>query len=258
MLRRIVSVIVLTVALTAAQPAHSFDLKKQVSEFSLPNGMKWLVVRRAEAPVFSGIVIVRAGGADEEKGKTGIAHMFEHMAFKGGSRLGSRDWSREMPLLDRIEKAGDELTALRGSGDKEKIAALSKELATLTREADEFQVKNEVWEVMMRNGAHDLNAYTSKDLTAYHASMPVTRLGLWAMVMSELIFEPAFREFYTERSVVSEERRTSVENSPEGALSDRLLSASFKDGPYSFSTIGFDDDVSGLTIADAKEFHKRN
>lgn len=236
----------------------AFDLTKQVSEFTLPNGMKWLVVRRTQAPVFSGIVMVRAGGADEVKGKTGIAHMFEHMAFKGSSRLGTRDWAKEKPILDEIEKAGDELTKLAAGGNKEEAAALAKKLAELTREADKYEIKNEVWEVMMRNGANDLNAYTSKDLTAFHASMAVTRLNLWARVIAEMIFEPAYREFYTERSVVAEERRSSVENSPEGALIEKVASSAFSDGPYSFSTIGFEKDILGLTISDARAFHDRN
>ncbi len=255
---RVLSIFVLLTALSMARPSYGYDLKKQVSEFSLPNGMKWLVVRRPGAPVFSGIVMVRTGGADEQKGKSGIAHMFEHMAFKGSSRLGTSDWSKEQPILEKMQEAGDELTELRNSKDKEKTAELTRELARLSHEADKYEVKNEVWEVMMRNGAHDLNAYTSKDITAYHASMPASRLEFWARVIAEMVFDPALREFYTERSVVSEERRTSVENSPEGALAEKLLSSAFKDGPYGWSTVGFDDDVSGLTIADARAFHERN
>lgn len=237
------------------------DLRQQVKEFQLPNGMRWLVVRRAQAPVFSGIVMVRVGGADETLGKTGLAHMFEHMAFKGSSKLGTRDWSKEKPVLDLIEKKGAELTQLQRSNninDKDKIETLAKELAELSAEEEKLQVRNEVWEVMLRNGAHGLNAYTSKDVTAYLASMPSNRLELWARITAEMIFDPAYREFYTERSVVAEERRTRVENSPDGALYDKLLSASFKDGPYSWSVSGAANDALGLTIADARAFHERN
>ncbi|MFH1830749.1 MAG: insulinase family protein, partial [Pseudomonadota bacterium] len=93
--------------------AHGFDLKGQVTEFELKNGMKWLIVERKQAPVFSGIIMVRVGGADEQIGKTGLAHMFEHMAFKGSSKIGTSDWSKEEPLLNEIEKTGEALTALR-------------------------------------------------------------------------------------------------------------------------------------------------
>jgi len=258
--RRIASVTLALALLLSATGAQAFDLASQVHEFTLGNGMRWLVVTRPTAPVFSGIIMVRAGGIDETPGKTGLAHMFEHMAFKGSSRIGTRDWKREQPILKEIEAAGDALTeAVRAKpADAERVAALTRRMAELKRGADRFQAKNEVWEVLKRNGAHDLNAYTSKDLTAFYASMPRTRLELWARVMAEMIFDPAYREFYTERSVVAEERRTSVENNPEGAMGDKILSTAFSGGPYSWSTIGLAEDVQGLTASDARAFHDRH
>jgi predicted Zn-dependent peptidase len=237
----------------------AFDLGQHVEEFTLSNGMKWLIVKREGAPVFSGVVMVRVGGADEQKGKTGLAHMFEHMAFKGSSKLGTKDWEKEQPLLDEIEALGEKLTALEAkpSRHEKEIARLRKNLEERSAQASRYQLRNEVWEILMRNGANNVNAYTSKDLTTYHASMPTSKLGLWAAVTAEMIFEPAFREFYTERSVVSEERRTSVENSPEGVLAEKILATAYDAGPYSWSTIGFEKDVEGLTIGDARRFHKR-
>ena len=240
--------------------ALAYDLKGHVEEFTLGNGMRWLVVRRSEAPVFTGVVMVRVGGADEERGKTGVAHMFEHMAFKGSSRLGTKEWEKEKPILDEIERLGAKLTSLEKSkGDnKGEIAKLKEEMAALRQEAARFQVRNEVWEILMRNGAADLNAYTSKDITTYHASLPVSQLELWARVTAEMVFEPAFREFYPERAVVSEERRTAVENNPAGALVEKLLASAYSSGPYSWSTIGFEEDIEGLTIEDAREFHAKH
>lgn len=247
------------VILIQCSHAWAFNLGQHVEEFRLGNGMQWLIVKRPGAPVFSGVVMVRVGGADEERGKTGIAHMFEHMAFKGSSRLGTRDWAKEKPILHKIEEVGAKLTEAekKPTGRKQEIQRFKKELATLRVQAAKYQLRGEVWEVLMRNGANGLNAYTSKDVTTYHASMPTTKLDLWARVTAEMVFEPAFREFYTERSVVSEERRTSVENSPEGALAEALLSTAYESGPYSWSTIGFETDVDGLTIEDARLFHKQ-
>ena len=237
-----------------------YDLASQVKQFTLPNGMRWLVVRRAQAPVFSGVIMVRVGGADEEVGRTGLAHMFEHMAFKGSSRLGTSNYRKELPLLEEIERVGELLTQERKKRrpDRSLVKKLSSRMEELTREADRYQVKNEIWKVMGRNGAKGLNARTSKDITAYFASMPTNRLELWARVFAEMIFDPVFREFYTERKVVAEERRTSVENDPEGALTEKILSAAFKGGPYHWSTIGFERDIQGLTIKDARAFHQRH
>lgn len=240
--------------------AHGYDLARHVKSFRLPNGMRWLFVRRTQAPVVSGCVVVRVGGADEEPGKTGLAHMFEHMAFKGSSRLGTRDFAKERPILDEIEKLGARLTSMQGgaSPDKSEIESLKERLRELSKEAGRYQVRNEIWEVMIRNGADDLNAYTTKDITVYSASVPATRIELWARVMAEMVFDPAYRDFYTERSVVAEERRMQVEDDPDGATSEKILSTAYESGSYSWSTIGLEGDIGGLTIADARGFHRKH
>lgn len=239
--------------------AFGFDLAKNVHEIRLRNGMRWLLVERHQAPVFSGVVMVRVGGADEYPDKTGLAHVFEHMAFKGSSEIGTKDFKREKEILKKIEKTGDRLTVLQTSEkpDEEEIKRLKEELAKLSKEAASYQIKNEVWELMARNGAADLNAYTSKDVTAYHASMPVNKLPLWMSVVSQMISDPVYREFYTERNVILEERRAGVENNPNGKMSEILLKTAFRESPYRWLVIGSEKDVAGFTIADARAFHNR-
>jgi len=240
--------------------AAGYDLESHVADFRLSNGMRWLVVRREQAPVFSGMVMVGTGGVDEVKGKTGLAHMFEHMAFKGTARICTKDWEKERPILEKIEALGAELTRETRSEkpDAARIQEIEKEMAGLRKEAARYQSKNEVWEILMRNGGKGVNAYTSKDVTAYYASLPSSRLGLWAAVTADIVFNPEYRDFYVERSVIAEERRSGIDDNPEGAFVEKLLSSSFKDGGYSWSTIGTESDVMGLTIADAKAFHARN
>lgn len=242
-----------------ATSAYGFDLKKQVVEYRLPNGMQWLFVQRRQAPVFSGFIVVRVGGVDETKGKTGLAHMFEHMAFKGSKTLGTKDFAKEKVILDEIEGVGARLTAerMKGNPDTGLIDELSKKLKELEKRADEYRLKNEIFEIMTKNGAADLNAFTSKDLTAYHCSMPINKLGLWVNIFADMLFNPVYREFYTERDVVAEERRTSYDNNPDGMLTEKILASSFEDGPYGIATIGLEKDIQGLTIADAKAFHQR-
>lgn len=237
----------------------SFDLKSQVKSFALSNGMRWLIVERSQAPVFSGVVMVRVGSAEEEKGKTGLAHMFEHMALKGSSHLGTRNFKKEEPLLHQLNELGRELTELsRQKAD----AAVQQERQARMKEVQKqiaaFQVPNEVWDVMLRNGGDDLNAFTSKDVTAFHASMPAERFELWAYVFAELISDPVLRDFYTERDVVAEELRLSVENDPDGKLAETLLNTAYADGPYQWSTIGLKEDVISLNHADALAFHRRH
>ncbi|HPM41658.1 MAG TPA: pitrilysin family protein, partial [bacterium] len=103
-----------------------------------------------------------------------------------------------------------------------------------------------------------MNAYTSKDITSYHASLPSNRFELFANVFSEMVFRPAFREFFPERSVIAEERRSGVDNDPDGLMSERILASSYDGGPYSWSTIGYASDVMGLTVEDARRFHAKH
>ncbi len=258
-LKTVLHYICLALILALPLTAGAFDLEKKVVEYKLANGMRWLLVVRRNAPVFSGVVMIRVGGTDETPGKTGLAHMFEHMAFKGSSRLGTKDFAKEKPILDEIEKTGFELTAegQKAVPDKKRVASLEERLKILQEEAAGYQIKNQVWEVMVANGASDLNAYTSKDATAYHASMPVERLDLFLDVISQMVNDPVYREFYTERSVILEERRGGVDNDPDGKMSELLVETAFQNGSYHSPVIGSASDVAGLTIADAREFHDR-
>lgn len=259
-MRRFTAIILLLGIGLFSGSAGAYDLARQVEGFTLDNGMRWLVVRRPQAPVFSGVIMVRVGGADEAAGKSGLAHMFEHMAFKGSSRLGTRDFSAEKPILKAIEFFGEEIAVeeTKPHPNRERVRALKQRLAELERRAAQYRIPNEIWEVMSRNGAKGLNAYTSKDVTTYYASMPATRLELWARVLREMIFDPAFREFYTEREVIQQERRMGVENDPDGALSETLLKAAYRDGPYHESVIGPQEEIQSLTIGDARAFHAKH
>lgn len=258
MKKRIFSVIY-SIFFLSTLPVWGVDLAPQVTTFRLSNGMTWLLVSRPKIPVFSGVVMVRAGGADEAPGKTGLAHIFEHMAFKGSKEIGTRDYAAELPILEQIARAGLDLSRemQKPKPDPKKIAGYRRHIEVLTREQNQYVIKNQVWELLTRNGAEGLNAFTSKDVTAYHASMPVAKFSLWARIFSEMVFDPVMREFYQERDVVLEERRLRYDNSPQGFLFEAMIKAAFPSGPYSWSPIGHAKDLVGLTMGDAEAFHKR-
>jgi predicted Zn-dependent peptidase len=242
-----------------ARPDPNSKLERSVKEFKLDNGMKWFLVQRHQAPVFSGVVMIRVGGTDEVEGKAGLAHMLEHMAFKGTKVIGTRNWKREEPILEKLSATAKELSLEQRSTkpDKEKITHLKSELKRLTNEHEKYYLKNEVWEIMNRNGAMDLNAFTSKDVTAYHASMPINRLELWAAMLSQIVAESVFREFYTERDVVTEERRSGIDNNPDGKMAEILLQSAFQKGPYQWSTAGPEEDIQAYLLEDAKAFQEK-
>jgi len=189
-----------------------------------------------------------------------LAHMFEHMAFKGSKRIGTRNYAKEVPLLKKIAEIGEALSAeqQKANPDAEKIAEFKKQIQQLTQQEYQYMIKNEVWKLLSVNGAEDLNAFTTKDVTAYHASMPIQVFPVWADVFSEMVFHPVLREFYQERDVVLEERRLRYDNSPYGYLFENLVQTAFPEGPYHSSPIGFPQDLVGLTMQDAEAFHRRH
>jgi len=225
----------------------------RVHEVVLPNGMKFLLFKRPGAPVFSAYLRVKAGGFDEREGETGIAHLLEHMAFKGTSSIGTTDPVAEKKLLDEIEEVQKKLEQSSGA-EKAQLQATMKQLV---EKAESYVVKEQFSNIYNRNGATDLNATTSQDETSYFVSLPNTKLELWAFLESSRLKDPVFREFYTERDVVREERRTRVDDSAFGDLYEALMGIAFEKSPYRRPTIGYPKDIEKLSASKLKEFYDR-
>ncbi len=234
-------------------------LADKVHEFTLENGMRFILVERSQIPAFSAILLVGAGSVDEPPNKTGVAHVFEHMAFKGTKTIGTRDYELEKPLLDRIEDIGARLTALTAdeSADPAVTEALALELKAAQEEHNASIIDNEFDEIYTRNGAHFVNAGTSRDFTMFMVSLPANRLELWARMEADRLMNPIFRQFYMERDVIMEERRMGTDNDADGELYEEFASTAFRAHPYGDPVIGWMHDLRNLTIADAREFHNR-
>jgi predicted Zn-dependent peptidase len=246
--------------LLLAVPAWAeVDLRAVVKELRLKNGMLWLVVERHQAPVFTGMVRVRVGGSDEEPGYTGLAHLFEHMAFKGTPMLGTTDFEGEKKLLVEIAKAGDQLATLERAekGDSGEAKALRSQLKELSAQEGKLTDENALATLYQLNGAVGLNATTDKDLTSYFVSLPKNRLALWANVEAQRLVSPVLRDFYTERDVVMEERRMSIDSSPGGAMYEELNQLAFTMSPYRWPVVGYSEDLAAMTLARADAFHRR-
>ncbi|MBL8949627.1 MAG: insulinase family protein [Myxococcaceae bacterium] len=227
----------------------------EVKEIKLKNGMVWLVVERPQAPVFTGFVRVRVGGLDEEVGQTGLAHLFEHMAFKGTPMLGTKDFEKEKPLLEQIATVGDQIAVLERAG-KPSTAERAK-LAELSAKAKALTDENALAKLYQLNGGVGLNATTDKDVTSYFVSLPKNRLELWLTVEAQRLCSPVLRDFYTERDVVQEERRMSIESSPGGALYEELNQVAFTTSPYRWPVVGYTDDLQAMSMRAADAFHRK-
>ena len=249
----------LTIAATmSAQDLASYEKRTTVRK--LDNGLTVIVMERPEAPVFSFVTFVNAGSAQEVPGITGLAHMFEHMAFKGTNKVGTSNYVAEKAALENVEKtyaAYDRARRDPISHDAAKVAQLEKTWKAAVDEAGKYVVGNEFSKIIDRNGAAGVNAFTASDETAYFYSMPSNQVELWAYLESERFLHPVFREFYKERDVVTEERRMRTESNPIGRLIEQFLATAFTAHQYGRPTVGWPSDLASFSATDAATFFKK-
>ena len=240
-----------------SQDLASFEKRTTVKK--LANGLTVIVCERPEAPVFSFFTHVDAGSVQDPMGKTGLAHMFEHMAFKGTDKIGTRDYAGEKKALDKVEQAYAAYLAERDKPvgrDEQKLKQLEQAWKDAMAEADKFSApyNNEFGKIVESEGGEGMNAFTNLDETAYHFSFPINRLELWAYLESERFLHPVMRQFYKERNVVIEERRMRTDSNPIGRLLEQFTEAAFAAHPYHRPTIGWISDLNSFSATDAQNF----
>jgi len=250
--------LLLLLALAATLSAQNLqEFAKRVTEFDLPNGMHFIVLERHQAPVVSFHTYINAGSVDDPKGRTGLAHMFEHMAFKGTESIGSKNWPAEKLAIARIETVYDQLDAERAKlrlADPAKLKALDAQLHAAIEKADDYVEPNLYPRIIEENGGVGMNASTGEDSTDFFYNFPANRVELWFYLESARFFHPVYREFYKERDVVREERRMRVESDPQGKLMEQMLATSIAAHPYRNMPGGWASDIENLRVKDAEKF----
>ena len=253
-------------AQTAAAPATDLAaqqlarFEKRVTTKVLANGLTLLVCERPEAPVFSFFTMVNAGDANDPGGQSGLAHMFEHLAFKGTEDIGTTDWPAEKAALAKVEAAYaayDNEFRKRVGQDPAKLKQLHQEFADAVAAAQKYVIPNQFTAIAEQAGATGINASTSLDSTQYFWNMPINAFQLWAYLESDRIAHPVPREFYKERDVVQEERRMRVDSSPTGRMVEQFTEAAFVASPYHRPNVGFEAEVSQLSATEAAAFHAK-
>lgn len=235
------------------------DFEKKVTAFTLDNGLTFIVIERPVAPVVSFVTFVDVGGVDEPVGHTGIAHIFEHMAFKGTHYIGTTDWEKEKQTLEKVDKTYRHWLAekYKPEPDSAKMARLWTQFEHYQEEADQYVVNNEFSQIVDRNGGTGMNAGTGADQTFYYYSLPENRLELWFSLEADRFKNPVFREFYKEKEVVREERRMRTESQPVGRLVEEFLAVAYTAHPYGRPVVGWNSDITSTTMKDAQEFYKK-
>lgn len=256
----VVTLLMLLVVVPAATCQNVATFEKRLTEFTLDNGLKFLVLERHGAPVVTCHTHVNVGTASEVKGITGLAHLLEHMAFKGTKTIGTRDYEAEVKLMAKMDDLSQTIKyeqRKRKGANQWFLEELSRKFKEAQRDAQELIVHDEFVEIFRRAGGVGLNAETTCDYTTYHVSLPSNKLELWMLMESDRFLNPALREFYVEKQVVMEERRKRVENWALGRLGEEFLATAYKAHPYGEPTVGHMSDLKTLTRVEAREFFNK-
>jgi predicted Zn-dependent peptidase len=235
------------------------ELQKKVSEFTLPNGLHFIVLERHESPVVSFHTWVNVGSTQDPAGETGLAHMFERLAFKGTETIGTRNWPEEKKALDAAEEAYDRLDAETNKGikaDHTRIDMLSTQFRVAADNAQHLSASPEYRWILEQNGAVNLAASVSTDTTEYSCSLPSNRAELWFLMESQRLLHPVFREFYGERDLAVEDRQRADSNTPVRMLAE-LMAAAFQVHPYRNPPGGWPSDLLNLRRTHAQAFWER-
>jgi predicted Zn-dependent peptidase len=253
---KLITLILSFAAFCSAQDLASFE--KRVAVKTLPNGLTALVCQRPDtAPVFSFFTNVDVGSVQDPMGKTGLAHMFEHEAFKGTPTIGSKDYAAEKAALQKVEDAYAAYLHERDKRvdrDEGKLKQLQADWQNAIKEAQQYVIPNQFSDIVERNGGEGMNAFTAEDQTGYFYSFPVNRLELWAYLESARYTHPVFREFYKERNVVIEERRMRTDSNPIGRLVEQFVEEAFSAHPYHRPGVGYISDLNSFSATDAQNF----
>ena len=243
-----------------------------VREETLPNGMKLLMVERHDTPTVSCGWVARVGSVNEPPGITGISHLFEHMMFKGTKTIGTKDGVKDAEVRARQDAIRAEMekeySLLRERLRRGEISSSIYDPANMTPRLQElkaqleqeyaaekqFIVKDELDAIYTREGGSGLNAFTTEDQTAYFITVPSNKLELWFWLESDRLANPVFREFYSERDVVREERRLRTESTPTGRFDEAFDSMFWQSSPYSHPVVGWPSDVESITRAQAEQY----
>ena len=251
-------VLLLTSELSHAQDLAQFE--SRLTEFTLANGLKFLVLERHEAPVVTCYTHADVGAVDEVTGITGLAHIFEHVAFKGTKTIGTKDYQAEAKIMDQIDDLFAAIKLERRKGDQadpNRLAELNKKFQEAQRQQEQYLVHDELDEAFNRAGGVGLNAQTDSDSTVYYVNLPSNKLELWMLLESDRFRGPVLREFYKEKDVVMEERRRSTETQPVGKLMEDFVSVAYKAHPYGHPVLGHMSDLENISRAQAEDFFKK-
>jgi predicted Zn-dependent peptidase len=254
---------------------HVFAQNVPVQEFILDNGMKLLMVPRKGDPNVAAGWVAKVGSVNERPGITGISHLFEHMMFKGTHAIGTNNIGENLKVIQEMDsiKAAirleeeklierQRLGEISDITDPKNRSPHHQELLTryesLSKREKGLIIKDEFDRIYTAAGASGLNAGTDYDYTIYFVNLPANKLELWFWMESDRLSNPVFREFYSERDVVKEERRLHIESTPTGKFQEEFESIFWESSPYGWPVVGWSSDLDAITREEARAYFDLN
>jgi predicted Zn-dependent peptidase len=252
-------------------PVSSLAQEVNVIEHELDNGLTLLLVPKPGDPNIAAGWVAKVGSVNERPGITGVAHLFEHMMFKGTHALGTQDIDQDLEIIEQLDALRVDIQAeeveldrrfqLGQLDDPDDPAARSAKHEELLEQFDELLarqsgllIKEDFSRIYTGEGASGMNAGTSYDFTIYFINVPANKLELWFWMESDRLLNPVFREFYAERNVVHEERRLRTDSTPIGKFQEQFESMFWQSSPYGWPVVGWPSDLEGITRQEALTF----
>ncbi len=232
----------------------AFAQSIEVEEYELNNGLTVILHEDHYKPEVFGVVVVRVGAKNDPEDATGMAHYQEHMLFKGTGELGTTNWEKEKPHINKIFSLYDDLGKTE---DPAKRKELQKRINEESLKAAEYAIPNELSNLIKSIGGTNLNAGTGTDITLFYSKFPPNQIEKWLELYSHTFINPVFRLFQAELEVVYEEKNmyNDIFITPLLEEFDRHF---FKQHPYGQQTIlGTVEDLKNPSLTKMYEFFKK-
>ena len=234
-----------------------------VIEHRLENGLTLLLVPKPGDPNVAAGWVAKVGSVNERPGITGVAHLFEHMMFKGTKVLGTQDIDQDLDIISQLDALRVDIQTEQTEIDRQfqlgRVAdpddprsrtprhqKLLDDFDALLERQSELLIKEDFSRIYTGEGASGMNAGTSYDFTIYFINLPANKLELWFWMESDRLLNPVFREFYAERDVVHEERRMRTDSTPIGKFQEQFEAMFWQSSPYGWPVVGWPSDLAGI------------
>lgn len=229
----------------------SVNTELKITKKTMENDLRVIFIEDHTLPIFGGIVQFDVGSCYERPGITGVSHLLEHMLFKGTKKIGTTNYEEESLILEIIHKLYSKL-AEANSIKRDKIL---EDIEALKEGQKDYIIPSDIWTIYFSHGGYSMNAFTSNTTTQYFLILPSNKKEVWAKIESDRFQNPIFREFYSERDVVNEERRM-YESIPMSVLYDHLMANSYLAAPIRWSVIGWTSDIMNVTPEEVMEYYR--